>query len=110
MRHAQRRHSRELRKPDAQRRQYCIGALRLPVNACRSAEDDAEARGDSTATSGGVLPMSEPDAGRTRMTGLELWWLGQAGFRLRDADAATHVFLDPFVTRQDDRAWQAPVD
>jgi L-ascorbate 6-phosphate lactonase len=43
------------------------------------------------------------------MTGLELWWLGQAGFRLRDPDTATTVFLDPFVTLREDRAWDAPV-
>lgn len=45
------------------------------------------------------------------MTGIELWWLGQAGFRLRDATSADapHVFVDPFLTPGEDRAWQAPL-
>src|SRR6266568_3814968 len=44
------------------------------------------------------------------MTGLELWWLGQAGFRLREPGGEATVFLDPFVTQREDRSWQAPVD
>jgi len=42
---------------------------------------------------------------------LELWWLGQAGFRLRDRSAAQSpvVYLDPFLTPSDARSWQAPV-
>jgi L-ascorbate metabolism protein UlaG (beta-lactamase superfamily) len=44
------------------------------------------------------------------MAGLELWWLGQAGFRLRDPDGGPTVFCDPFLTASDARAWQAPVD
>jgi L-ascorbate metabolism protein UlaG (beta-lactamase superfamily) len=44
------------------------------------------------------------------MTGLELWWLGQAGFRLRDPTGGPIVFCDPFLTVRDDRTWQAPVD
>jgi L-ascorbate metabolism protein UlaG (beta-lactamase superfamily) len=44
------------------------------------------------------------------MAGLELWWLGQAGFRLRDLAGEPTVFCDPFVTVRDDRSWQAPVD
>jgi L-ascorbate 6-phosphate lactonase len=43
------------------------------------------------------------------MPGLELWWLGQSGFRLREPGGTTTVFLDPFLTVRDDRSWQAPV-
>jgi L-ascorbate 6-phosphate lactonase len=41
---------------------------------------------------------------------LELYWLGQAGFRLSAAVGGPTVFCDPFITRRDDRSWQAPVD
>jgi L-ascorbate 6-phosphate lactonase len=41
--------------------------------------------------------------------GLELWWLGQAGFRLRTASGGPHVFLDPFLTPNDVRTWPAPL-
>jgi L-ascorbate 6-phosphate lactonase len=44
------------------------------------------------------------------MAGLELWWLGQAGFRLRDPAGGPVVFCDPFLTVSDRRSWQAPVD
>jgi L-ascorbate 6-phosphate lactonase len=44
------------------------------------------------------------------MSGLELWWLGQAGFRFRDPAGGSIVFCDPFLTRRDDRSWQAPVE
>jgi L-ascorbate metabolism protein UlaG (beta-lactamase superfamily) len=44
------------------------------------------------------------------MTGLELWWLGQSGFRLRDPDSGRTVFLDPFLAQRDDRSWQAPLE
>src|SRR5438105_4072056 len=44
------------------------------------------------------------------MAGLELWWLGQAGFRLRDAAGGPTVFCDPFITRSDRRTWQAPIE
>lgn len=41
---------------------------------------------------------------------LELWWLGQSGFRLRDPNGGGPVvFLDPFITPSDRRTWQAPV-
>src|SRR5918911_4166313 len=43
------------------------------------------------------------------MPGVELWWLGQAGFRLRDPAGGPTLFCDPFVTRRDDRTWDAPV-
>ena len=39
---------------------------------------------------------------------VELWWLGQAGFRLRDPQGGPMVYVDPFLNRQDDRTWQAP--
>ena len=40
---------------------------------------------------------------------LELWWLGQSGFRLRDPAGGPTIFVDPFLTPRADRAWQAPV-
>ena len=39
---------------------------------------------------------------------LELWWLGQAGFRLRDPAAGRVVFCDPFLTASDRRAGRRP--
>ncbi|MGI9148807.1 MAG: MBL fold metallo-hydrolase [Chloroflexota bacterium] len=44
------------------------------------------------------------------MSGLELWWLGQAGFRLRELAGGNTVFCDPFVTVRENRSWQAPID
>jgi L-ascorbate 6-phosphate lactonase len=44
------------------------------------------------------------------VAGLELWWLGQAGFRLRDPAGGPVVFCDPFISAHDERTWQAPVD
>jgi L-ascorbate metabolism protein UlaG (beta-lactamase superfamily) len=42
---------------------------------------------------------------------IELFWLGQAGFRLRDpAGGGPNVFCDPFLTVRDDRSWQSPID
>jgi L-ascorbate metabolism protein UlaG (beta-lactamase superfamily) len=41
---------------------------------------------------------------------IELWWLGQAGFRLRDPAGGATVFCDPFLTPHPDRSWQSPVD
>src|SRR6267378_5808213 len=43
------------------------------------------------------------------MAGLELWWLGQAGFRLRDPAGGPTIFCDPFITPSDRRTWQAPI-
>lgn len=43
------------------------------------------------------------------MTSLELWWLGQSGFRLRNPGGGPTVFVDPFLTPRDDRTWQAPI-
>jgi L-ascorbate 6-phosphate lactonase len=43
------------------------------------------------------------------MSGLELWWLGQSGFRLRNPDGGPTVFVDPYLTPRDNRAWQAPI-
>jgi L-ascorbate 6-phosphate lactonase len=39
---------------------------------------------------------------------VELWWLGQSGFRVRDPDNGLTIFLDPFLTPSDRRSWQAP--
>jgi len=44
------------------------------------------------------------------MAGVELWWLGQAGFRLRDPDLATTVFVDPYLLKRETRTWQAPLE
>jgi len=41
---------------------------------------------------------------------IELWWLGQSGFRLRDPARGVTVFCDPFLSAHDDRTWQAPID
>ena len=43
------------------------------------------------------------------MSGLELWWLGQSGFRLRDPAGGATVFVDPFLAKRDDRTWPAPI-
>jgi L-ascorbate 6-phosphate lactonase len=40
--------------------------------------------------------------------GVELWWLGQAGFRLRDTDRGAVVFCDPFLSWTDERRFPAP--
>jgi L-ascorbate metabolism protein UlaG (beta-lactamase superfamily) len=41
---------------------------------------------------------------------MELWWLGQSGFRLRAApDQGPTVFCDPFLSNHEDRSWQAPI-
>ena len=41
---------------------------------------------------------------------IELFWLGQAGFRLRDPAGGPTVLCDPFLTSRDQRSWQAPID
>jgi L-ascorbate 6-phosphate lactonase len=41
---------------------------------------------------------------------LELWWLGQSGFRLRDRAGGPIVFCDPFISAHDARTWQSPVN
>lgn len=42
---------------------------------------------------------------------LELWWLGQSGFRLRDgAGSGPTLFCDPFLSPNDARSWAAPLD
>jgi L-ascorbate metabolism protein UlaG (beta-lactamase superfamily) len=43
------------------------------------------------------------------MTSLELWWLGQSGFRLRNPEGGPTVFVDPYLTPRDNRTWQAPI-
>jgi L-ascorbate metabolism protein UlaG (beta-lactamase superfamily) len=43
------------------------------------------------------------------MIGMELWWLGQSGFRLRDPDTNLTLFVDPYLSPHDGRTWQAPV-
>jgi L-ascorbate 6-phosphate lactonase len=44
------------------------------------------------------------------MAGLELWWLGQSGFRLRNpAGGGPTVFLDPYLVQREARSWQAPI-
>jgi L-ascorbate metabolism protein UlaG (beta-lactamase superfamily) len=41
---------------------------------------------------------------------LELFWLGQSGFRLGGDAGGPTVFCDPFLSPHDDRTWQAPID
>ncbi len=42
---------------------------------------------------------------------LELFWLGQAGFRLRAGDGSgPTVFCDPFLSEHEGRTWSAPLD
>jgi L-ascorbate metabolism protein UlaG (beta-lactamase superfamily) len=41
---------------------------------------------------------------------LELWWLGQAGFRLRAPSGGPSVFIDPFLSPHVDRIWSPEVD
>jgi L-ascorbate metabolism protein UlaG (beta-lactamase superfamily) len=42
---------------------------------------------------------------------LELFWLGQAGFRLRASDGSgPTVFCDPFLSPHAGRTWEAPID
>jgi L-ascorbate metabolism protein UlaG (beta-lactamase superfamily) len=41
---------------------------------------------------------------------IELYWLGQAGFRLRDPVGGATVFCDPFISPHPNRTWQSPVD
>lgn len=43
------------------------------------------------------------------MSSMELWWLGQSGFRLRDTGGGPIVFVDPFLSPHTDRTWQAPI-
>jgi L-ascorbate 6-phosphate lactonase len=43
------------------------------------------------------------------MASLELWWLGQSGFRLRDPSGGAVLFIDPFLTPHQDRTWRAPI-
>jgi L-ascorbate 6-phosphate lactonase len=43
------------------------------------------------------------------MGSLEICWLGQSGFRLRDPDSGTVMFIDPFLSPHEDRTWQAPI-
>jgi L-ascorbate metabolism protein UlaG (beta-lactamase superfamily) len=43
------------------------------------------------------------------VSGVELWWLGQSGFRLRDPAGGPAIFVDPYLTPRQSRTWQAPV-
>jgi len=43
------------------------------------------------------------------VSGLELWWLGQSSFRLRDPAGGPLLFLDPFLSPHRGRAWEAPI-
>ncbi len=43
------------------------------------------------------------------MAGVELWWLGQAGFGLRDPAGGPQLFVDPYLLKREDRTWQAPI-
>jgi L-ascorbate metabolism protein UlaG (beta-lactamase superfamily) len=41
---------------------------------------------------------------------IEFFWLGQAGFRLRDPATGATAFCDPFISAHPNRTWQAPID
>jgi L-ascorbate metabolism protein UlaG (beta-lactamase superfamily) len=42
---------------------------------------------------------------------IELFWLGQSGFRLRATDGSgPTVFCDPFLSEHEGRTWSSPVD
>lgn len=43
------------------------------------------------------------------MSEVELWRLGQSGFRLRDPSSGAIVFIDPFLTPNETRTWPAPI-
>jgi L-ascorbate metabolism protein UlaG (beta-lactamase superfamily) len=43
------------------------------------------------------------------MSGMELWWLGQSSFRLRDPAGGPVLFVDPFLSAHPDRTWPSPV-
>ncbi len=43
------------------------------------------------------------------MSGMELWWIGQSGFRLRDPDGGPVVFVDPYLSEHKGRTWPAPI-
>lgn len=40
---------------------------------------------------------------------VELYWIGQSGFRLRDPASGATVFCDPFISSHPDRTWPSPV-
>lgn len=39
---------------------------------------------------------------------MELWWIGQSGFRLRDPGGETVIFIDPFLSEHKGRTWECP--
>ncbi len=41
--------------------------------------------------------------------GIELWFLGQSGFRVREAHGQMTLFIDPFLSHHDEQTWQAPI-
>jgi L-ascorbate metabolism protein UlaG (beta-lactamase superfamily) len=43
------------------------------------------------------------------MSGMEVWWLGQSGFRLSVPGRGPVLFVDPFLSEHENRAWPAPV-
>jgi L-ascorbate 6-phosphate lactonase len=42
------------------------------------------------------------------MKAVEMWWLGQSGFRLRQENGP-EVYIDPFLSGKESRVWEAPV-
>ncbi len=40
---------------------------------------------------------------------IELWWIGQSGFRLRASGGGPTVFVDAFLSAHPERTWEAPV-
>jgi L-ascorbate 6-phosphate lactonase len=42
------------------------------------------------------------------MTGMELWWIGQSGFRLREPGGGPTAFVDAFISPYPSRTWESP--
>jgi L-ascorbate 6-phosphate lactonase len=42
------------------------------------------------------------------MTGMELWWIGQSGFRLREPGGGPTAFVDAFISPHPKRTWESP--
>jgi L-ascorbate metabolism protein UlaG (beta-lactamase superfamily) len=38
-----------------------------------------------------------------------MWWLGQAGFQVREASGGPRIVIDPYLVERPDRTWAAPM-
>src|SRR5579859_4447626 len=52
----------------------------------------------------------DPTLAGKKPLSLELWWLGQSGFRLRADGSDATVFCDPFLSAHPGRTWDTPLD